>query len=260
MQIKLSRVALAVAATTLMFSSTTVLASHHKAHHPAKEAAYKEAAYKDAMPCPKPLQLMGGFYLGAQAGYDSYSVGLSRAITVGTTTANGNPTMSANGAMGGLFAGYGMYWNNFYYLGAEFFANDSAAGKVITTTRNNPTVGFTSSSYARVNPGWSYGVSLLPGLKVNDGTLAYLRLGYSRVNFISRDTFASQGLSVSGSSSLWKGAFQYGLGMEAAVYQNFSVRGEYSHAGYGSFKDNGTGTKFSPSNNEFTVGVAYHFA
>jgi outer membrane immunogenic protein len=257
MQIKLSKISLAVVATTLLLGSTSVLAAHSY----KGEGNYKgEAMAAPAAPCVQPLMLKDGFYVGAQAGYDTYSVGQSRNVTVGTTNANGNPDLSANGFVGGLFGGYGMYWNNFYYLAGELFVNDSGASETVNTSRTNTAPVYATTTYSKVNARWSWGVSVLPGLKVNDSTLAFVRLGYSSVNFNGKDTFTVNGVSSSGTGSSRQGAFQYGLGLETAVYQNISVRGEYSHANYTSFTNRTTNTKYSPSNNQFMVGLGYHFS
>lgn len=250
MQFQLSRISLALAAATLLLASTNTFAS------PSKAINFKD----QATPCSQPLTLNGGFYVGGQAGYDTYSVGLRSAITVGGTTANGNSDMSTNGFVGGLFGGYGMYWNNFYYLGGELFANDSGASDSISTSTNVPGIGYASSN-AKINAHWSWGISLLPGLKLNDSALAYLRVGFSDVGFASNDTFSSQGATLNGSASPSQFTLlQYGIGLEVAFYQNFSVRGEYNHINYGSFNDSNTTTKFSPSDNQFMAGLVYHFA
>lgn len=255
--IKFSKISLAVAATTMLLGSTSALAAHSY----KGEGNYKgEAMAAPVAPCVQPLALHDGFYLGAQVGYDSYSVGASNGPVVNGTTFSRSSDIAANGFAGGIFGGYGMYWNNFYYLGGELFVNGSGASDNITSTQTNASL--TTSSSAKSSTGWSWGVSVLPGLKVNDSTLAYVRLGYSQARIKGQVTYNSAGTIVSNTNGYnSQGAFQYGVGLETAVYQNVSVRGEYSHANYGSFTTNNTtNTKFSPSNNQFMAALIYHFA
>ncbi len=275
--INLSKISLAVVATTMLLGSTSALAAHHAYKG---EGNYKgEAMAAPAAPCVQPLALHDGFYLGAQGGYDTYSVGVSGPVTVTNTGTGATATtttgfaqgrdIAANGFVGGLFGGYGMYWNNFYYLAGELFVNDSGANDNITG--QTTTIGTTTTirgSTQKASVSWSWGVSILPGLKVNDSTLAYVRLGYSQARIQGTDNYLSTSTSatvlpanVNGTGNTRsQSAFQYGIGLETAVYQNISVRGEYSHANYGSFTQGVTGTKFSASDNQFMAGLIYHFA
>jgi outer membrane immunogenic protein len=252
MQNKLSTITLAVLATTLLLGSTSVLAANYKGD-------YKGEAMPAPAPCPQPLTLHDGFYLGGQVGYDSYRT----RITNGIDGTSFNPVMNATGFAGGLFGGYGMYWNNYYYLGAEVFVNGSAASQNQTFTVT-PLPGLIAGDISDSNKfsvGASWGISLLPGLKVNDSTLAYIRLGWETARLTGRTTVADTFIgdfNASASNTRWQNGFQYGLGLETAVYPNVSVRSEYSHVGYGSFTDP-AGTSYSVSDNQWLVGVIYHF-
>ena len=68
--------------------------------------------------------LKDGWYLGAQAGYDSYRIRNSTSFP-GTFAAS--TVTAANGWLGGLFLGYGQYMTNMFYLGGEIFGNVSGA-------------------------------------------------------------------------------------------------------------------------------------
>ncbi|HSW69406.1 MAG TPA: outer membrane beta-barrel protein [Gammaproteobacteria bacterium] len=233
--------------------------------------SYKGENYKgEAMPpCPTPLTLKDGFYLGAQLGYDSYRVrnnANASSILGVDETVSANPALNATGWVGGLFGGYGQYFNEMYYLAGELFVDTSGAS---TSYNVNHTNAFgVDRIYSKVSVGTSWGVSLLPGLKLNDATLLYIRLGYdqARIKGQGNAMFNSVALG-SWSKTSWRGGFNYGLGLESTFYPSWSVRTEYSHTNYGSFSNSvsvaGFGTassKYSPSDNQFMVGLSYHFA
>ncbi|MDR3491697.1 MAG: outer membrane beta-barrel protein [Gammaproteobacteria bacterium] len=230
-----------------LLSSTATLAHNYKGD------------YKNEVPCIQPLMLKDGFYVGAQVGFDSYNI---KARHNGTVF-NNSFTTAANGWVGGLFAGYGMYFSNYYYLAGEIFGNGSSASRSnFNTVTNSALYGYFQTN-ASVNGSW--GVSVLPGLKVNDSTLAYIRLGYNQANFSGKSysTLTTPGVapinnSSSGNSG-WEGGFNFGLGMETAIYQNVSVRGEFTHTNYSSFTNNYR-TTFSPADNQYMLGLIYHFA
>lgn len=252
-QIKLSLVTAAV----LLAASTSVLAGHN----------YKGEGYKgEAMPapCPVPLTIKDGFYLGAQLGYDSYRARRNSTMNFATFSSSSNPVTNAAGFVGGLMGGYGQYFNEMYYLGGEIFVNTSGASQSSTASSTDATT--TASVYSKVSVGTSYGISLLPGVKLNDASLLYVRLGYNRARIKGQGTATVGTTSVAYSNNNWSSGFNYGLGIESSFYPNWSVRGEYTHTNYNSFSANATSgansasTSLSPSDNQFMLGLIYHFA
>ena len=231
--------------------------------------SYKGENYKgEAMaPCPTPLMIKDGFYLGAQLGYDSYRVRNNVSASTTTETFNSNPALNSIGWVGGLFGGYGQYFNEMYYLAGELFVNTSGASATTTTNHTYTTTGL-DSLYTKVTVGTSWGVSLLPGVKLNDASLLYVRLGYNQANIKGQGSATFNGMNVgSFSKSSWRGGFNYGLGIESTFYPIWSVRTEYSHTNYGSFSNSATvaglgsaSANYSPSDNQFMVGLNYHFA
>lgn len=202
--------------------------------------------YKDRVPCPK---LMGGWYVGAQGGYDGYKV--EERIT--TTNNTANPDISAEGFAGGLFAGYGMYWDAFY-LGGEVFVNTTGADSNWNINALATDGVFTS----KFDPEVSYGVSILPGYRLNDQTTGYVKLGYVR-----QDT-EHKG-SIGGAAEVKKSSdqdgFAYGVGMETLLHGNWSVRADYTRVDLGSETNTlsaGNTVKYDVYDNQFMVGVVYH--
>ncbi len=230
---KLSVISKQVLTAALVLAASTSLAF-------AKN--YKGENYKGEVECPAPAMLMGGFYLGAQVGYDVYDGKV--------TTPVSSAKMFVPGWLGGLFLGYGQYFTN-WYLGGEIFGNWANANN----SENNP------SYYTKFQANSNYGLSILPGIKVNDTTLAYLRLGWNWANVKGRATNKTVVPNVSGSNTKTVNGFQWGLGMETLIVGNWSVRGEYNYTSFNSFHANTpTGVKFSPTDNQVLLGVVYHFA
>jgi opacity protein-like surface antigen len=301
--LRLSSIYLGVITASIL--STAALAGNYKGeHHHNLKGERVEA------PCPPPAKMLkDGFYVGAQAGYDSYRVRqTSGVLETGTTTfatdlsavgspfAHGhsdNPVLNATGFGGGLFLGYGQYIQDLYYLGGEIWANGTNAqtnyNSVDTYAVIDPVLlGYTDTRNIghSVKGQWSWGVSILPGIKVNESTLAYARLGYARhqiktglsdVEFLSA-TLSPDGLpfvdGVSTSGKNWFSGFAYGLGMETVICQNWSVRGDYTHTNLGSNSNNvaivptvfspvdtalAGSSKSSASDNQFMLSLIYHF-
>lgn len=257
-----SSISTKVVATSLLLVSTTGLAfaKHHAA--PAPMSYKGEANLKGEAPCPIPPTLKSGFYIGAQAGYDSYRIRHSFSYSVpGVFGVNGNPAISATGWMGGLFLGYGQYLSDLFYLGGEIFGNLSGAESNYSFTHTIVGTPGTSSTFnGKAEANGSWGLALVPGLKLNDTSLGYIKLGWTWVNTKASGTFTTNvpGVSnFSGSKTNTTNGFDLGVGIETLVYDAWSVRTEYNHTWLNSY--NTAFTSINPSDNQFTVGVLYHF-
>jgi outer membrane immunogenic protein len=234
----------------LLFASTAGFAASN----------YKGETYKGEMPAPCPVEkaLKDGFYVGAQVGYDSYRASNSYSYASGTFASNGSHTTNATGWAGGLFAGYGQYFQDAYYLAAEILVNTSGASQ--SNNHSYTTAGVGGSGNSKFSANTSYGIRVLPGIKLNTSTLLYIPLGYMSASLkgTTSTTSTTAGVSASSSKSQYTGGFVYGIGLETAIYENFSLRGEYNHTNYNSFSSNGM--KWSPSDNQVMLGLSYHFA
>ncbi|HTM64067.1 MAG TPA: outer membrane beta-barrel protein [Gammaproteobacteria bacterium] len=201
--------------------------------------------------CPPPQMLMTGWYLGAQVGYDAYRVRNSVSVPAGAATLVTNPTIAANGWVGGLMLGYGMMMNEWFYLGGEVFADISNADQNFSATAG----GSTYTNKFEVDS--SYGLGLLPGIKMTDSTLTYVRLGWNWANLKTNETLTG---AASSSKSNTSNGFVFGVGMETLIVDNWSLRGEWDHTWYSSYNTGGVyGTSVNPSNNEYMLGLIYHF-
>ncbi len=243
------------AISKVVISSLLVATSVGVANADKHRANYKDqAVFKDQAPCATLPMLRDGFYLGAQAGYDAYRVRQSMSGASFNATNINNIT----GWVGGLFVGYGQFINNFY-LGGEVLGNYNGSNPNVFTTGDNDGDSFTQKMQVK----GTWGVSILPGVKIADNVLGFLRLGYDWTKFNSKFTAVDAGgPSTSGSTNKTIGGWDAGLGLETVLVDNWSLRTEYNHIWYnstsivgGPFSDNA-----NISDNQFMLGVVYHVA
>ncbi len=213
----------------------------------APEAAV--AATPAASPCPVPT-LMDSWYIGAQFGYGTYRI--HNNITVPFTL---DPTIAATAWSAGVNIGYGKQFTRLFYLGAEAFITANSLEQSFNVTRG--IINYTNE----VSGGPTYGLALLPGLKLTPETLTYVRLGWSRLELQNYETASFAGFgSFTNSASKIKNAFVLGVGIETLIFTNYSLRGEFDHMFIGSYKTGGFfGTTIQPATNQYTVSIIYHF-
>lgn len=165
------------------------------------------------------------------------------AATVGVTAVNASPYLGASvgvnvnsstNAVGGnpgvfrgipvkVFAGYGNMLSQAFYLAGELTAT-LGTGEISTSNNMKTSYGF--------------GLSVLPGVMLNDNAMAYARVSYVKSRFSSLN-------------SMVNGA-QFGLGLQTSITQNMDVRGEYDYTDYAN-----VGAVRSPRADEYTVGLVY---
>jgi opacity protein-like surface antigen len=190
-----------------------------------------------------------GFYLGAEGGYDSYNTLNNLVIT---DDFSGNVRSNATGVMGNLFGGYGYLFPNNFYLGGEAYLGTSNANS--KTTFNNFPIMYTGTMSA----GTSFGFNFMPGVKINNGPLIYVDLGYNRTEFKTKQSITGIMPRYDTNFSTWSNGIHYGLGVETPIYKKLSMRFEVDHIDYGSFTDSTTGTKYSPYDNQAKLGLLFH--
>jgi outer membrane immunogenic protein len=257
---RLSAIFVAVSAASFILASTTSFAMHHgKMHKEVEHENYKAENYKaEVPPCPPVRVLLDGFYVGAGVSYDSYRFNSSWSVSDAGDTAGFHNHLSSRGWDGDLNVGYGRYWDAFYLAGEVHGVISGADGSVGISSSTAGPPATSSSINVNVKARGSWAVSVLPGMKLNDSTLAYVRLGYIQTNFKASGSATDDGVTFSASNNKWKGGFIGGVGMETWVADNVSLRGEYQYSAYSNFS-NGFGS-VKPSNSSFTLGLGYHFA
>lgn len=213
-----------------------------------------------SLPSIVSIILKEGPYIGIGGGYDSYKIHEKIPLNGGSTTSTYNPSINGTGLVGELLAGYGHYFNSVLYLGGEVFANISAVYQNGNIAISNSTDTISYNSKFIVTTG--YGLGFLPGLKLNDAGLVFLRLGYHVARLRGQENRIINGASpIVNDTSSWSGGFGYGIGFEEAMLENFSLRGEYIHIDYRTFNASpSSGTQYSPSDNQFMLSLIYHLS
>jgi hypothetical protein len=130
---------------------------------------------------------------------------------------------------GRLSLGYGEYLDSALYLAGEAFLLPGA----IMLTNNTSSGDSAKSTYA-------FGLSLIPGIKITD-----LSMGYVRVGIID---------SCFSSASATRPGLQLGLGLQTALNQNWDIRAEYDYTVYRSITSVGT-----PKSDWVGLGAIYKF-
>lgn len=257
----MKKAALALVITSLLFSATTTFAytKHHRARYYKGDygRTYKGDHKRKRIVCCQPsCGLKDGLYVGIAGGYDSYKIKAGLYPPPGGVVSglSATPKVNPTGFLGGLYAGYGHYFDIFY-IGAEIFGDYSSATTGYSLIA--PTGGALAATYnVRLTARGVYGAGLVPGIKVNDNTLIYGRADYSRTNLVSNETATGGGFTVTDNVAQWVGGFRYGVGIETQVWGPLSIRGEYTHTSYGSFRS--ALSRFTPANNQFMLGLSYH--
>lgn len=196
--------------------------------------------------------LWNGFYVGGHVGY-AYHDGDMDAFTPFSETPNGNPgfgiTGLANGrVMGGLQAGYNYQMGN-VVLGIE--ATASLLQNEKWSNQNDPGTMFSST----VN--WD--ATLAPRLGYAfDRTLIFAKAGLAVAEFeYGHDR---NGTIISGSST--RAGYVVGAGLEYALTQNISIKGEYDYMDFGKGRTYMAEDVWVEPNRRihtFLVGVNYRF-
>ena len=156
----------------------------------------------------------------------SFYVGPS--ITLNNVTSS---DASYRGVAPKMSLGFGDMLSSTFYMGAEL---NATPGSILI--QNN----YTSGSNENVRTTASYGADLIPGIKLNDSSMIYGRLGAVNTNFTAQD------------KHVW-GA-QAGVGIQTALSQDWDIRGEYDFTGYRSISNVG-----SAKSDSFAIGVIHKF-
>lgn len=131
-----------------------------------------------------------------------------------------------------LSAGYGGDITNSFYLAGELTASPGGID-----LQNNYTKGTDENTKVT----HTYGVSAIPGFKLNDSTMIYGRLG------AVKSYFTGPSKNVTGG--------QIGVGVQTCLSPTWNVRGEYIHTAYRSVSaDIG-----APKSNTVGIGLIHTF-
>ena len=188
-----------------------------------------------------------GLYLGAGGGYQilrNSAGGISGQIGLDTDTVRSTYAFAAdtsgNGGVGTIFAGYGMKLGSNFWLGGEFNADwsgitisqhdsGSLVNVAVTTTIDNGVVDFKLNT--------SLGITARPGYLVSDNTKIYGIIGaqWGQINGTDSVTYNETGTPADYgyvSNTWWATGVRYGVGMETALNQSLTLRGEIDQTNY----------------------------
>jgi len=182
-------------------------------------------------------------YIGANLGIGTGDIQLKNSYA--------STHFGSQGMLAGIFAGYGGMLNQNLYLAGEVFIND---GTVSTSTKPIDVAGLTTAKFKTT---YSYGVSVMPGIKVASDTLLYVKAGLVRTRFQLEQTpgFA-YGLITDTGNTVTGG--QLGLGLQLTLSKNLDLRGEYVYTAYQSF--NAFDNHISARSNQLSAALVYKFA
>jgi opacity protein-like surface antigen len=138
---------------------------------------------------------------------------------------------SYNGLNPRLSLGYGDMMNESFYLAGEIFA-----APITATFSDIHRNGAQSTKITR-----SFGASIIPGMLLNEQLIGYLRFGVISSKFSGPNVTKTGG--------------QIGFGLQGALTETISLRGEYNYTAYK--KISGLG---SPKTNEVGIGLMFKFA
>ncbi len=131
-----------------------------------------------------------------------------------------------------LSAGYGGIVANNFYLAGELTATPGSVD-----LKN----GYTHGTDQNTKVTHTYGLSVIPGIKLNDTAMVYGRVG------AVKSYFSSQAKTVTGG--------QAGIGVETSVSPTWNLRSEYIYTAYRSVShDIG-----SPKSNAIGIGLIHNF-
>jgi len=154
-------------------------------------------------------------YIGANLGINTIT---------STDTVNSN-VAAARVVPVTLFAGYGgLITQNIYFAGE--LSGTPASAEI--TNKNN------------IKTTYGFGLSLLPGLMLNDHAMGFARAGFVRSRFSGMNMLCTGGI--------------FGLGLQTSLTQHVDLRGEYDFTAYRT-----VGTLGAPRSDTFNLGLVYRF-
>jgi len=174
-----------------------------------------------------------GFYVGGQVGYSYIDVEVS-------VDDLGSADDNLDGFGGGAFVGFGWVSNQVY---GGFEAEVGYDGADWSESSDGTTVDLEAQL--------TYGLSGRVGGVIADKYLIYGRVGWVQTNF----ELSASGL---GSDDEYFDGFRFGGGVEAILWDNFSVRAEYTYTIYEDALDI-SGVDLDVDQHLVRIGVAYYF-
>jgi opacity protein-like surface antigen len=166
---------------------------------------------------------------------------------------------------GNVFAGFGYLFEDVFYLGIEPYFSSGT-----TTEGNEKLDGGGTGSYVTEftsKQKYSYGIDLLPGLRVNRHALIFVKGGYTRSRFTTTIENEPPGDDVTHTNNHNVNGYRLGIGAEIAPEDtNIRLRVEFNHDRYQEYTatfTNGVeslGIKTQPTVNSIMLNALYQFS
>ncbi|MDR3515043.1 MAG: outer membrane beta-barrel protein [Azospirillaceae bacterium] len=192
-----------------------------------------------------------GIYGGVQVGgaFTSFDQTVTSPVYNGGSLENNS--LSATGAVGGVFVGYGYVLPYNLFIAGEFDA--TFGDRDFSYTITDPTNPYKT----KLTTGTEWALSVRPGYIVSDTALIYGLLGFERTPIKSSSSDSSEVTFDKTQTS-----FRLGGGAEISISGPLTLRLDYTHTFIDKImiSDNfGNATSISPSEDKFKAGIAYHF-
>ncbi len=204
------------------------------------------------------------YYLGVSVGPE-YAQFRQKAhiVSPGRSDIIDKTRFAGKGVFGSIFVGVQKYFSldtcrEDFFLACEFNFDISS----VTFKSSNDEFVHQTFNKAKYAAKHSVGLSLLPGLLLNNSTLFYARLGGLSRNFkiiTTENTLPNTNKNRYG--------FRYGLGIQQCLSDQFAFRLEYSQALYQKMRIFGNdaaggvtkNTSIAPQTQKFEIGLIYNF-
>ncbi|MDR3375420.1 MAG: porin family protein [Ancalomicrobiaceae bacterium] len=211
----------------------------------AASAADLGRPVKAPEPYPQTIAAYGFSWTGAYVG-----------ANIGANLAHG-VAGDSSGVIGGLQAGYLWQTGQFVY-GLE--ADVSLGNNSKSTSFSDAVLGGVSTQRDRIDWNTSYRGRLGYAF---DRFLVYGTGGLALANIESRFSNTNNGVTVTDKNTNFRAGWSLGAGLEYAITNNVTVRGEYLHNGFGHYNvnygGNGVSVRQNIDENLLRVGVNYKF-
>lgn len=205
--------------------------------------------------------ILQGTYIGANFGYELQKRASNVSSTFNGYIASMQENNYSQGVRAGALLGYGFKVDDAIVLGFELHAslNRPTQTQSINLTdplNNSVTIDFSNKQK------YAYTADVKPGFMLNNNTIVFLDLGFSRSRFeaISNVTAAGATTTLVNRNTSLNG-LEYGLGVDTNIGENLDLRFEFLQTSYASMallnQANITwGDK--PTTNEFNVNLIYN--
>jgi outer membrane immunogenic protein len=196
-----------------------------------------------------------GFYLGGNIGYGwSSGSGTLTATSIAPAGTTGPMSVSGSGILGGLQAGYNWQAGAFVYGVETDFQFSGGEGAFAGNVAGARTFAGTASNE------WFGTIRGRRGYAV-DRWLFYVTGGAADTHNTSNGTTTFGGVTTPITASATGWTYAVGGGVEAALWQNWSVKGEYLYLGTPSHVPTPPGTTASGNldSHVIRIGLNYHF-